>query len=133
MPVTGGAPPLTGCTLTTASATLDTVDCAGKPAFNSPRWTLDLGVQPTFHLGDWRFQALVDTNAGRAAISRFELDTADPRTDGARIVQLLIGVAGRATTGACRDPTRRRRCRAGRRPIVAPAPAQRKFARAVTP
>ncbi|WP_375398107.1 TonB-dependent receptor [uncultured Sphingomonas sp.] len=61
VPVTGGVPPLTGCTLTAASATLDNVDCSGKPAFNSPRWTVDLGVQQTFHLGDYRLQALVDT------------------------------------------------------------------------
>lgn len=57
-----GVPPLTGCI-----ATLDTaanrynVDCAGKPGFNSPKWTLNIAAQQTIHVGGFDLVASADT------------------------------------------------------------------------
>lgn len=45
-------PPLTGCAFvrTPATSAFYTVDCSGKPAYQSPKWTVNLGVQHTFHI-----------------------------------------------------------------------------------
>jgi iron complex outermembrane receptor protein len=49
------ARPFTGCA-TTPSATPSgapfTINCAGLPLFNAPKWTVNLGAQQTFALGD---------------------------------------------------------------------------------
>nr|WP_243853691.1 TonB-dependent receptor [Sphingopyxis panaciterrae] len=57
-----GVPPLTGCatTLDTAANRYN-VDCAGKPGFNSPEWTLNLAAQQTFHFGEFELVAGADT------------------------------------------------------------------------
>ncbi len=62
-PISGGAPPLTGCKLSSyaPNPTLDNVDCSGKQSFNAPKWTLDFGLQHTATLGPFRLQGLIDT------------------------------------------------------------------------
>ena len=57
----GGTPPLTGCASTQVSASTYTVDCAGLPAYNSPKWTLNLAGQQTFELGDYQVVLGLDT------------------------------------------------------------------------
>lgn len=49
VPNTGG-PPATTCPFTNAGATL-TIDCSGRVAPQSPKWTLNLSVQQTVPLG----------------------------------------------------------------------------------
>ncbi|BAI96211.1 TonB-dependent receptor [Sphingobium indicum] len=57
-----GVPPLTGCVskLDTAANRYD-VDCAGKPGFNSPKWTFNIAAQQTVHIGDFDLVASADT------------------------------------------------------------------------
>lgn len=54
VPVGRGTPPFTTCDVTraTGSAFFD-VDCSGFPAYNSPKWTLNLGGQQTLELGGY--------------------------------------------------------------------------------
>lgn len=48
-----GAPPLTGCPSALASGgAVYKVDCAGYPAFNSPRWTMNLSAEHTIPVGE---------------------------------------------------------------------------------
>ncbi|WP_174296987.1 TonB-dependent receptor domain-containing protein [Sphingomonas bacterium] len=61
VPVTAGVLPLTGCPVTLASATLASVNCSGKQAFNSPKWTIDLGLNHAFLVGAYKLEAQVDT------------------------------------------------------------------------
>ena len=53
---TGNAPPFTGCTSAVSPTNPATrvVDCSGKPAYNSPKWTLNLGVDQTLELGNYK-------------------------------------------------------------------------------
>lgn len=56
----GATPPLTGC----ASALADgiwTIDCSGRPAFNAPKWTINLGAQQTVPLGRHQLIGSIDT------------------------------------------------------------------------
>lgn len=55
-----GTPPLSGCPNTFAAGVF-TIDCSGFPAFNAPKWTLNLGGQQTFDFGDYMVVASVDT------------------------------------------------------------------------
>ena len=45
----GNTPPLTGCAFSrsTANAALYNIDCSGKRAYQSPRWTINLAAQQT--------------------------------------------------------------------------------------
>jgi iron complex outermembrane receptor protein len=60
-----GVPPRSGCQLSndtslavTAPARLFLVDCSGRPALNSPRWSINLGYERTFGLaGDFELLA----------------------------------------------------------------------------
>ncbi len=63
VPPTAGVPPLSGCAVSpvTGNPALDNVDCSGQPAFNSPKWTVNLGAQQTFHLGGLKLDAVADT------------------------------------------------------------------------
>lgn len=57
-----GVPPLTGCASTLDTvANLYNVDCAGKPGFNSPKWTFNIAAQQTIHIGDFDLVASADT------------------------------------------------------------------------
>ena len=55
-----GAPPLTGCPAT-LSGGVWTIDCSGFPAFNAPRWTVNLGAQQTIEIGRYQLIGSVDT------------------------------------------------------------------------
>jgi iron complex outermembrane receptor protein len=54
-------PPLTGCAVRPNSATLVNVDCSGFPAYNSPKWTVNLSAQQTIEVGDYGLTFSVDT------------------------------------------------------------------------
>jgi iron complex outermembrane receptor protein len=57
-----GTPPLTGCPAALApGGRLYNVNCAGFPAFNSPRWTLNLAAEQTLPLGDYQFVVAANT------------------------------------------------------------------------
>ncbi len=58
--ITGGNV-LSGCAQTAATGGQFTVDCSGKPGFNSPKWTVNLGAQQTIPLGAVKLVASVDT------------------------------------------------------------------------
>ena len=55
-----GAPPLSGCP-TSLSAGIWTINCSGFPAFNAPKWTMNLGAQQTIELGSYQLIGSVDT------------------------------------------------------------------------
>src|SRR5579883_927814 len=60
-PVRGG-PPYTPCAVSPSSSpTLYNVNCSGMPAYNSPRWTINLAAQQTFEFGDFKTVIGVDT------------------------------------------------------------------------
>jgi iron complex outermembrane recepter protein len=50
----GNAPPFTSCpsAITPGNPATRTVDCSGKPAYNAPKWTINLGADQTIELGD---------------------------------------------------------------------------------
>lgn len=56
----GQTPPLNGCANSIANGTV-TVDCSGFPAFNAPKWTINLSAQHTFAIGDLLMTPSVDT------------------------------------------------------------------------
>jgi len=60
---TGTAPPYTTCasTIDAANPAARDVDCSGKPAYNAPVWTLNMGIDQTIPLGDFKAVASVDT------------------------------------------------------------------------
>lgn len=48
-------PPAVGCAVTPTTAggaAVYAIDCAGKPSYNSPRWSLNGGIEQTIPLGD---------------------------------------------------------------------------------
>ena len=54
--------PVTGCTSTqilTPERSFD-IDCSGKQALNSPKWTANLGISQTIELGDYVLVGAVD-------------------------------------------------------------------------
>jgi iron complex outermembrane receptor protein len=55
-----GTPPLSGCPSTLAAGVY-TIDCSGYPAFNAPKWTINLGAQQTVELGTNKLVGSVDT------------------------------------------------------------------------
>ena len=63
---------LTGCNQSITSATQRTVDCSGKQTFNSPKVTLNLGVEHTFELGAYRVIAAVDSQYKSSRYVGFE-------------------------------------------------------------
>ncbi|MEG3164021.1 TonB-dependent receptor [Sphingomonas sp. PB2P19] len=56
----GTSPPLTGCGQT-LTGNIYTIDCSGFPAFNAPKWTVNLGAQQTVNVGDFKLVGGVDT------------------------------------------------------------------------
>ncbi len=77
-PVTG-TPPLTGCAVTPVAGNpaVLTVDCSGKPAFNSPTWTINLGADQTIKLGRYKLVATVDTQYRSGRFVGFEFQPAE--------------------------------------------------------
>lgn len=66
-----GVAPLNGCA-NSVSGTLVVVDCSGKPALNSPRWTINLGAQQTIGLGEYQLVAGVDSQYQSSRYVGFE-------------------------------------------------------------
>jgi iron complex outermembrane receptor protein len=56
-----GTAPLTGCP-TSVNGTLVTVDCSGRQALNSPKWTINLAAQQTIPLGEYKIVGGVDSH-----------------------------------------------------------------------
>ncbi|MEG3167956.1 TonB-dependent receptor [Sphingomonas sp. LB3N6] len=70
----GTAPPYTSCAVSraTPTATLYTIDCSGKQAYQSPKWTINLGVQQSFHLGETEITLRGDTQYKSSRVVGFE-------------------------------------------------------------
>ncbi|WP_375399116.1 TonB-dependent receptor, partial [uncultured Sphingomonas sp.] len=65
--------PLTGCAFALSSdPTRYNIDCAGKQAYNSPTWTVNLAAQQTFNLGDYKVVAGADTQYKSSRTVGFE-------------------------------------------------------------
>ncbi|AIT82059.1 hypothetical protein JI59_21180 (plasmid) [Novosphingobium pentaromativorans US6-1] len=66
VPQQGRPAPFVGCPFTPGVDSGSNVptyvfNCSGNPAFNSPKWTINLGAEQTIPLGDHRLIASVDT------------------------------------------------------------------------
>ncbi|MDB5579239.1 MAG: TonB-dependent receptor [Bradyrhizobium sp.] len=73
VPTAFSPPPLSGCAVAaTGSPVLYNVDCGGKPAFNSPRWTLNLAGQQTVPLNTFKLVFGVDTQFKTRRVVGFE-------------------------------------------------------------
>ncbi|MCW1986035.1 UNVERIFIED_ORG: iron complex outermembrane receptor protein [Sphingomonas sp. R1F5B] len=59
----GATPPVTGCAygVNPANTALYTINCSGKPGYQSPRWTANLGLEQTIPLGRYNLAAAVNT------------------------------------------------------------------------
>ncbi|HEX8445961.1 MAG TPA: TonB-dependent receptor [Sphingomonas sp.] len=69
----GAAPPLSGCPFRpSASAGQYDIDCSGQRAYQSPKWTLNLGAQQTIPLGDYKFVGAVDTQYKTSRVVAFQ-------------------------------------------------------------
>jgi iron complex outermembrane recepter protein len=59
----GASPPLTGCDYRVSPDSMARyeINCSGKPSYQSPKWTINLGAQQTIKLGDYKVVAAADT------------------------------------------------------------------------
>ena len=72
-----GAPPYTGCTSSLdADPAFYDVNCAGKPAYNSPLWTVNPGIEQTVPFGNYKFLASVDSQFRTSRYVGFEFQPA---------------------------------------------------------
>ena len=70
-----GTPPtpvLTGCAQMPIGSTLRQVNCSGKQVYNSPKWTLNLGIEQTLHLGEYNLVGSADTQYKSSRYIGFE-------------------------------------------------------------
>lgn len=69
-----GAGVVTGCKQSRATPTTlnVTVDCSGMPGYNSPKWTLDLGIQQTIALSATNLVLSADTGYRSKQINGFD-------------------------------------------------------------
>ncbi len=65
------APALTGCTTTAATGGF-AIDCSGKPALNSPKWTVNLGAQQVIALGEDQIVLSADTQYRSGRYTNFD-------------------------------------------------------------
>lgn len=72
-----GFPPYTGCRVTPASAALVNVNCSGKPSFNAPKYTLNLGAEQTFELRGYKLTGLIDTQYQTSRFVGFDYQPAE--------------------------------------------------------
>nr|WP_225883601.1 TonB-dependent receptor [Sphingomonas aliaeris] len=72
----GNAPPYVGCptAISTTNPAIRNVDCSGRQAYNSPKWTLNLGAQQTVPLGAYKLVAQGDTQYKSRRVVGFEYD-----------------------------------------------------------
>ncbi|WP_010545071.1 TonB-dependent receptor [Sphingomonas elodea] len=69
----GATPPITGCPYRpSATAGLYDIDCSGRTAFQSPKWTMNLGGQQTVPLGDYKAVLSADTQYRSSRVVGFE-------------------------------------------------------------
>lgn len=69
-----GLPPVTGCphTIDPANPGLYDINCSGKPSYLSPKWTINLGAQQIFPLGNYQLIAEADTQYKSSRYVGFE-------------------------------------------------------------
>ena len=65
-PNTAGLPPYTSCAVAPAADPVTTlpafqVDCSGMPAYNAPKWTLNIAAEQVIPVGDYQFRLNADT------------------------------------------------------------------------
>ena len=81
---TGPIAPLTGCAVAVSptNPALQNIDCAGKVGFNSPTWTLNLGLDQTIPMGDFKLVGSVDTQfkSGRYVGFEYQSDEYQGKT-----------------------------------------------------
>lgn len=69
----GTAPPYTTCGVSlAANPAFYDVNCSGKPAFNSPKWTVNLAATQTIELGDYKIVIGADTQYRTRSAIGFE-------------------------------------------------------------
>ena len=69
----GATPPLTGCSYSvSATPGLYDIDCSGQPAYQSPRWTINLGAQQTVPLGAYKLVLSADTQYKSSRVIGFQ-------------------------------------------------------------
>lgn len=69
----GATPPNTGCPYRpSATAGLYDIDCSGRSAYQSPKWTMNLGGQQTVPLGDHKVLLSADTQYRSSRAVGFE-------------------------------------------------------------
>jgi len=69
----GSPPPLTGCGVSlNANPTLYDISCAGNPAYNSPKWTVNLNVQHTIDVGNYGLTLMADTQYKSSRVIGFD-------------------------------------------------------------
>ena len=78
-PTSGGLPPFTGCRTSAVpnSTTLVNVNCSGEPSFQSPKWTLNFGLQQTVRVSTYKIVGNVDTQYLDSRFVGFEYQPAE--------------------------------------------------------
>ncbi len=98
---------LTGCAVSPAATPgFLNVNCAGRPAFNSPNWTLNLGAEQKIPVGDYQFIVSADTQYKSSRYEGFEYQQGElQRASWTTNAQLFFGPAnGRwSVAGFVRD------------------------------
>jgi iron complex outermembrane receptor protein len=81
---TSAIPPLTGCAVgvSPTNPALQNINCTGQVGFNSPTWTVNLGVDQTIPLGDFKLVGSVDTQfrSGRYVGFEYQADEYQGKT-----------------------------------------------------
>jgi iron complex outermembrane receptor protein len=67
------AAPVTACPFSQTNATHYTINCAGKTALQSPKWTGNIGIQQTVEWGDYSLMGELSAHAQTASIVGFEM------------------------------------------------------------
>ncbi len=59
----GATPPLTSCPFAVSATSPGQyeIDCSGRPAYQSPKWTINLGAQQTVDIGNYKLVLAADT------------------------------------------------------------------------
>src|SRR5690606_27636124 len=70
----GATPPVTGCAyaLNASNPALYDIDCSGQPAYQSPEWTVNLGLQQTIPMGTYKLVGAVDTQFKSERVIAFQ-------------------------------------------------------------
>ena len=69
--------PLTGCPFSQTDATHYTVNCAGKTAQQSPKWSGNIDLQQRFELGDYALIGEINAHGQTNTITGFEMISAE--------------------------------------------------------